>query len=226
MLHKVELLVAGGGPEVLAVDRLLILVHVPLLIHEEQALAFAEGRIGQDHAVFFTPGRGEAVQSRVNHHLVTADAVQGEIHRAHAAHLGREFHALHQFLPQRPLLVLVQLLLKLIQHVLVGGEEEATRSGGGVADAILRGGLHHLHHGADHGAGGEVLPGSFGGFRGGTLEQLFVDGALHNHWQAHPVFLINEVDDELLQQGWVVDVTARTFEDDAQHAGHQRQLFD
>jgi hypothetical protein len=38
----------------------------------------------------------------VNHHLVAADAVQVEVHRAHAADFRRQFHALNQALALRP----------------------------------------------------------------------------------------------------------------------------
>ena len=136
VLHEVQLLVAGRGPEILAHDDLVILLGVALLVHEQQALLLPERRIGQNHRVFPAPRRGEAVVSGMDNHLVAADAVQIEVHRAHAAHLGRKLHALDQVLPQRPLLVAVEVLLETCRARIVGVAEESAGAGRRVADAV------------------------------------------------------------------------------------------
>ena len=150
MLHEVELLVAGRGPEVLANDDLVFLLGVAFLVDEQQALLLPERRIGQHHRVFPAPRRSEAVVPGVNHHLVAADAVQVEVHRAHAADLGRQFHPLDQLLAQRALLVGVEVLLEAIEDILIGVAEEAAGACRRVADAVRWRRLHHLAHRLDH----------------------------------------------------------------------------
>ena len=61
----------------------------------------------------------------MNHYPVAADAVEMQVHRAHAADLGRDLHALDQLLAQRPLLVAVEVALVTFEHVVVGIEQEA-----------------------------------------------------------------------------------------------------
>ena len=51
VLHEIELLIAGGGPEIFAEDDLVVLLRVALLVDEKQALLLAERRIGKDHGI-------------------------------------------------------------------------------------------------------------------------------------------------------------------------------
>ena len=76
MLHEVELLVAGLRPKVLADDDGVVFLRVASFVDEQHALALAERRIGQNHRVFPAPRGREAIVPRVDHYLVTADAVQ------------------------------------------------------------------------------------------------------------------------------------------------------
>ena len=89
MLHKVELLIAGRGPEALSNDNLALFLGVTFFVHKEQALLFPERRVGKDHRIFLAPRRGKAVVPAMNHYPVAADAVEVQVHRAHAADLGR-----------------------------------------------------------------------------------------------------------------------------------------
>ena len=74
--------------------------------------------------------------------------------------LGDSSMRLDQFFAQGALLVAVQLLLELAEHVVVGVEQEPAGAGGRVADAVVRRRLHDLADRLDHGAGREVLAGA------------------------------------------------------------------
>lgn len=55
-----------------------------------------------------------------------------------------------------------------LHHIVVGGEQEAAGACGGIADRVVRTGLHGGDHGIDHWARSEILTGTAGGFLGGA----------------------------------------------------------
>ena len=61
MLDEIELLVAGGGPEVVADDVLGFAPHFALVGDEGDAALLAEGWIGEDHFEVFARVGGEAI---------------------------------------------------------------------------------------------------------------------------------------------------------------------
>ncbi len=73
MLHEVELLIAGRGPEILAEDHLVVLLGVALLVHEKQTLLLAERRVGKDHGVFLAPRGSQAIMPGMEDNLVATD---------------------------------------------------------------------------------------------------------------------------------------------------------
>ena len=161
----------------------------------------------------------------MDHHLVAADGMQIGIHRAHAADLGREFHAFDKIFLQHALFVAVEVGAEAVEHVLIGAAKKAAGARRRIADAVGRRRLRHLAHGLDHRARGEVLASAARGFLRRAGEQFLVDGAFHVHRQGEPVHLVEQVDDELLQECRVVDLAARALEDDAQHAALDTELF-
>jgi hypothetical protein len=96
---KFSCLLPGRGPKILAHDDLVFLLGVAFFVDKEQALLLSERRIGQHHCVITAPWRSEPVMAVANHHLVAADAVQIDVHCAHAADLGGQFHSFDQLLP-------------------------------------------------------------------------------------------------------------------------------
>lgn len=51
-----------------------------------------------------------------HHRLFAADAVQIEVHRTHAADLGRKLHAFHQPFAQGPLFVGIEVTFMAVEH--------------------------------------------------------------------------------------------------------------
>ena len=88
MLPEIELFVTGGGPEILSQIDLIILLGIAFFVYKQQALAFPERRIGQDHGVFLVPRCGETIVPGMHNDLVAANTMQVEVHGAHAPHLG------------------------------------------------------------------------------------------------------------------------------------------
>ena len=226
MLDEVELLVAGGGPEVFADDDLLVALRVTFLVHEQEALLLAEGRIGEDHRVLVAPRRRQAVVPGVDDDLVASNAVEMGIHRTHAPDLGGQLHTFDQIGLQPSQLIPIEILPVPVEHVLVGVAEEAAGARRRVTDAIVRCRLHHFAHGPDDWTGREVLAGAARGLLGRAGEQLLVDRALHVHRQRQPVHVIEQVDDDLLQECGVVYLAARPLEDDAEHPALRAQLLE
>ena len=94
-------------------------------------------------------------------------------------------------------------------------QQEAPRATGGVHDGVLDGRLHDVDDGLDEGARGEVLA-SAGALVGGALaQQLFVGVALDVGARATPVLLVDEVDDEPLKLGGVLNPVLCLTEDRA-----------
>ncbi len=85
VLDEVELLVAGGGPEVVAHDGLRLALELAVVGDEGDAALLAEGRVGQHQVEAVAGVAGEAVgdADRAVQQLV-ADAVQVEVHHAQA----------------------------------------------------------------------------------------------------------------------------------------------
>ena len=59
----------------------------------------------------------------VNHHFVAADAVQVDVHCAHAADLRRQLHSFDQLFLQRSFFIGVEVLLVAIENILIGVAE-------------------------------------------------------------------------------------------------------
>ena len=103
-------------------------------------------------------------------------------------------------------------------QVLVRREQEAAGAAGRVGDGLagLRG--HDIHHGLDQRARGEVLAGAGLGVLGVLFQQAFVGIALHVGAHRHPVFLVDEVDDQPPQLGRVLELVLRLVEDQPEQA--------
>ena len=83
VLEEVELLVAGGGPEIVAQNLLALLHLVAILIDNRDAGLLAEWRIGEHHVVVGRRPEGEAVLAGGDVFLI-AQPVQEQVHGAKA----------------------------------------------------------------------------------------------------------------------------------------------
>jgi hypothetical protein len=81
---KVELLVAGGGPEVVALDGVLLGAVRPSSPTIIGAALLAEGRVGQHHVEALAGVGRQRVAHHDGHRFVAANAVQHHVHRAQA----------------------------------------------------------------------------------------------------------------------------------------------
>ena len=79
-------------------------------------------------------------------------------------------------------------------------------------------GAHHVHHGGDERARGEVLARAAFHVLGVLLQQPLVGVALHVGGEAGPLLLVDQVHDEAAELGRVLDFVLRLAEDDAEHA--------
>jgi len=107
----------------------------------------------------------------------------------------------------------------------MGGQQEARRPAGRVTHRIGRFGLRHVDDDLDHGAGREILPRALGRFLRRPRQQTLVDVALDIRLHRQPIFGLDQVHDQALQGGRVLDIGTRLLEDFTQHARLLAQLF-
>jgi len=224
VLEEVELLVAGAGPEIVAVDDERFLGLLAGLVDDGDAALLAEGRIGQDDLVFAVLA-GQRVFGDDGQILleVAADAVEQQVHGAEAR------DAVHQ-LDAEERAVLELLLLRAVKgvvlgEVIVGGEQEAAGAAGGIADGLARLRGDHVHHGGDERSRGEVLARAALHVLGVLLQEALVGVALDIGGEAGPLFLVDQVHDEAAELGRVLDLVLRLAEDDAEHARALAELL-
>jgi len=153
---------------------------------------------------------------------VGADAVQVEVHPAQAGDVGHQLRAAQGLEAQVALLVAVQLGVAL--DVFVRSEKEAARAAGGVGDDLARLGPDAVHDRVDDRARREVLPRAALHVLGVALQQPLVGIALHVGGHRRPVFLADQLDDELAQLGRVLDLVLRLLKDQPEHPALQAQL--
>ncbi len=125
-----------------------------------------------------------------------------------------------------PLLVGVQGFAVLPDDVIVSGQEEASGAAGGVADRLVRRGLHHVHDGPDEFPRREILARSLGRLLGALGQQALVNVALHVGLHRQPLLLVDQVHDQAAQQGGVLDLRLGLLEDRPQHPRLAAQVFE
>ena len=189
VLHEVELLVGGGGPEIVALDdvasRWLTLPSSPTIV----VLALlAEGRIGE-HQVEALAGVGG---QRVGHldglafsWLPMPCSSRFIAHSRAVACTSSQPVKVSSF---SALLLVPGEVRVVLDDVVVRRQQKAAGAAGRVADGLagLRG--HHVHHGLDQRARGEVLAGAGLGVLGVLLQQALVGVALHVGAHRRPSF--------------------------------------
>ena len=157
VLDEVELLVAGGGPEVVAHDGLRLALGLALFGDEGDAALLAEGRIGQHHVEAVAGVGGQAVGRRgwgCRRRWRRCRAGRGSSRTAgprcprspsRAARRGRR--CCHWSRSSGVVCL----------DVVVRGQQEAAGAAGRVADGLPGRGAHHVHDGLDERPRREVL---------------------------------------------------------------------
>ena len=131
VLHEVELLVRGSGPEVVALDAIALLADPALLAHDGGTALLAEGRIGQDHVEAVAGIGGQRIAHHDGLEVLAADAVQQHVHRAQPRRGLHQLPALERLFLERPALVLGEVRV-VLHHVVVRREQKAAGAAGRV----------------------------------------------------------------------------------------------
>lgn len=236
VLEEIELFVAGGGPEVGAIDGEAFLELFAVSADYGDAAFFSKGRIGQDHVVLAV-FRRESIFGHNGERTIcwqrggaVADAVEEEVHGAEAGDAVHEFDSEQGAALELFLLRFIE--ARLFRDVIVRGEQEAAGAAGGVADGkwAVRPGPrfwgHDLDHGGDEGAGREVLAGAAFDVFGVLLEQTFVGIAFDVGAETGPFLLIDEIDNQAPELGGILDFVLRFAENRAEHTGALAEFFE
>jgi len=112
VLDKVELLVAGGDPEILAVVGKVVALLLALVVGEGHTAFFAEGRIGQ-HIVDAQAGIGHQGVGRRDKGIAVevTDVVEKEVHQRQAAGAGDDLVAGEGLVFEELFLILAQAVM-------------------------------------------------------------------------------------------------------------------
>ena len=167
MLEEVELLVAGGGPEVVAQNLLALLHLIAILIDDGDAGLLAEWRIGEHHVVVDRRLGDEAILAGGDV-LFIAEAVQEQVHGAEAGGGRHQLDRVERLRLEVAHLLAIELVL--LDDVAGGGEEKAAGARGGIDDCGPGLRTHDGDDGVDQDARREVLAGAGFGVLGVLLE--------------------------------------------------------
>ena len=143
------------------------------------------------------------------------DAVQQQVHRAQPGGVVDDLPSREQ--PRAEVARLVGVEVRVVaQDVIERRQEEPAGAAGRVADPHVRARLHHVDHRRDQRPGREVLAGTRLGVGRVLLEQALVGVALHVGVEGHPLLVADQVLDQPLELGRVLDAVLRLAEHDAQ----------
>jgi hypothetical protein len=194
VLQEVELLVARGSPEILAVVAQVLLFLLAGFVGDGHAALLAERRIGQHVVCADAFVRYQGVVGRNKGFAVDlADVVQKHVHQAQPAGARHDLIARKGVVFQKSLLLAVQGMMR--GDVIVSREEKPARAATGVVDFFVGLGGYAPHHGLDERARSEVLPGAALGVGGVLFQQAFVNIAFNIRAHHGPLLLADHVDD-------------------------------
>jgi len=145
--------------------------------------------------------------------VVRPHAVQEEVHGAQASDSVHDLDAPQRLVLQVRLLVAVELGAG--RQPGVGRQQEAPGAAGRVDDHLSRLRLKAIDDRRDEGPRREVLAGPTLDVLGVALQEALVGVPLHVRGHRHPVFLADQLDDELAQLGRVLDLVLGLPEDEA-----------
>ena len=219
VLQEVELLVGRRDDEVLALD-LAVLAHLASVgaDHRQRRLA-AERRVRQHHGPALA-GVGDQGVLDVDERVAVRrpDAVEQQVHRRQPRGAVDELEAGDELVAQ--VLALGRRQARGVAGgVLVGGEQEAAGAAGRVDDGVSRRWAATTSTIAWMSARGvKYWPAPEPCVGGALGEQLLVGVALDVGAGGRPVLLVDEVDDEPLELGRVLDPVLGLPEDRAERA--------
>ena len=219
---KVQLLVAGGGPEVVALHDVFLGGGLAVFAHDHRAALLAEGRIGQHHVEALAGVGGQRVGHTHRHALLGADAMKHQVHRAHARRALHQLPAAEGAVFQLALLVAGE-VGEVVRQVLMRGEQKAAGAAGRVADHLARPGRDAIHHRLNERARREVLAGTGLDVLRVALQQALVGVARHVGAHGRPVFGADQVHDDAPQLGRILTISTGDWTPSGRSKGEHRE---
>jgi len=220
---KVQLLVAGGGPEVVALHDVFLGGGLAVFAHDHRAALLAEGRIGQHHVEALAEVGSQRVGHAHRRALLGADAMEHQVHRAHARLALHQLPAAEGAVCQVTLLVAGEVGEVVRQVVLMRGEQKAVGAAGRVADHLARPGRDAVHHRLNERARREVLAGTGLDVLRIALQQALVGVARHVGAHGRPVFGADQVNDDAPQLGRILTISTGDWTPSGRSKGEHRE---
>src|ERR1700727_335953 len=98
-----------------------------------------------------------------------------------------------------------QVVTVVVLDVVIRRQQEAARAARRVTDRVVRAGMDAVDHHGNQFARGKILTGPGLDVLGSLCKQLLIGVTLDVHALARPLLFIDQIDDQLLQLGWVLD---------------------
>ena len=219
VLDEVELLVGSGLPEVRAGVGDVLPFLAAVLADDGNGRFLAERWIGQHYAWIPARWLGERVPNLDERRPVRLpDPVYEHVHRCQPG------GAVHQFgpgnrLPGEPVtLVGGQLSTITMLDVFVRGKQETASAARRVCDRVGRPWLNAVDHRCDERTWSEVLACSSLDVLGTLRKKFLVGVALDVYTLSGPLFLVDQVRNQLLEFRGILDLVLRLAEDHPQRA--------
>src|SRR5271157_3081994 len=105
-------------------------------------------------------------------------------------------------------------------------QEKAPRAASGIAERVCRCRSGAIHDRLDEFSGREILPRTLRAFRSALREEPLVDVAFDIRLHRHPLFGLDQIDDQATERNGVLDFRLRLLEDLPEHPGLRAEVFE
>lgn len=216
VLKEVKLLVARGGPEILAVVNEVLLLLLTFFVRESHRALFAEGRIGEDVVDVLRWRRNQRVGGgNIRLAVDFSNVVKEKIHQAQATRARHNFVAVEGVVFKEPLLLRGELVV--LHQIIVGREEEAAGTASWIGDRFARLGSHASDHRLDERTRRKVLARARLCVLCVPFKNALVNVAFHIGIKRGPRDVVHHLD-QTREFGGILDLVLRLGENLPEHA--------
>ena len=205
VLHKVQLFVRTGCPEVLPVVNEVFFLLFAFLISKGDGGLFSERWIGQ-HIVHTITGVGEKRIPKSDRRIAVniTDVVQIQIHQGGFIGGRNDLISVKSFVFQKFLLLPVKGIMLRVGNVRLRSEEKSPGTTAGVCDDLHRLRMQTFYHCFNQRTRSEILSCTAFNIFGVFLEQSLIDFALNIRRHSHPFFGVDHLYNSI-QNGGIAD---------------------
>ena len=225
MLHKVQLFIGTGCPEILSIVDEVFFLLFAFLVGESKSRLFAKRRIGQ-HIVHTVAGVCEKCITKGNRYIAVniTDVVEIQIHQSRFICGRYDFVAVEGFVFQKLFLLPVKGIVLRIGNERLRSEKKSSGTTTGVCDGFHRLRSDTFHHCMNQRTRGKILTCTALDIFRILLQQTFIDFTFDIGGHCHPFFVVNHLH-YTVQNGGTADFITCAFEDFTENTALFAQFF-